>query len=109
MRRALGNASDFYRLRLRTIDATESADLDWRDDILYRRPPEDTIEDSEYVAVEAVALTDANTAFVLATFESRALAYDFLLECEENLAMMTRSEFEATFFANELGNDFPAE
>lgn len=98
MRKSIGSAADFYRLRVRTVDATDAVDLEWRDDILYRRPPGETIQDLEYVAVEAVLLGNDAISYVLATFEDRAEAHAWLAECEEDLAEMTRSEFEAAFF-----------
>lgn len=98
MSKTIGSASDFYRLRVMTLDVTDAVDFEWRDDILYRRPPEASIQDDEAYRVEAVLLDDEDTAFALATFGSPAEAHAWLDEREDELREMTKSEFETAYF-----------
>jgi hypothetical protein len=47
MAKTIGSAADFYRLRMMRLDASDAVDFEWRDDILYRRPPADDIAEDE--------------------------------------------------------------
>jgi len=96
--KTIGSAADFYRLRVMTVDTTDAVDLEWRDDILYRRPPTAAIVDEEAHTVEAVLLDDEDTAFTLATFPDTAAAHEWMNAREEDLAEMTKSEFEEAYF-----------
>jgi len=96
--RTIGSASDFYRLRVMAVDTTDAVDFEWRDDILYRRPPSTEIVDEEAYTVEAVLLDDDDIAFPLKTFADAAGAHAWLAERELELAEMTKSEFEAAYF-----------
>lgn len=99
MSKAIGRASDFYRLRVMSVDDTDEVDFEWRDDILYRRPPADEIRDEEVYRVEAVLLDDDEVTFTLGTFDRSGEAYEWLEERAEDLDEMTKSEFEAAYFA----------
>jgi len=96
--KAIGSASDFYRLRAVTLDTTDAVDFEWRDDILYRRPPEERIADEEAFTVEAVLLDDEDTTVRLHTFADSSAAHSWMDEREAELDDMTKSEFEAAFF-----------
>jgi len=98
MARAIGNASDFYRLRLQRVDAGDAPDFEWRDDILYRRPPETIVAEADVYVVEAVLLDDEDTTVGLARFDDRAQAADWMADAETQLLDMTRSEFEDAYF-----------
>lgn len=98
MAKVIGKASDFYRLRVLAIDATDGVDFEWRDDILYRRPPAETIDDEEAYQVEAVLLDDDDVTYTLATFADSVEAHDFCEARELDLDEMTKSEFEDAFF-----------
>lgn len=98
MAKAIGSASDYYRLRVMTVDTTDAVDFEWRDDILYRRPPATDIEDGEVYAVEAILLDDEEVAVTLARFADPAEAHAWLDERIEELDDMTKSEFEAGYF-----------
>ncbi len=102
MSKSIGNAADFYRLRVMTVDTTDAVDLEWRDDILYRRPPAETIVDEAAYTVEAVLLDDEDTTFTLGSFPDRGAAHEWLKSREEDLAEMTKSEFEGAFFPQGL-------
>lgn len=101
MSKTIGGASDFYRLRVLAVDATDEVDFEWRDDILYRRPTGALIEDEEIYRVEAVLLDDDDVAYTLATFASSDAAHDWMDDRAEDLRDMTKSEFEAAYFAEE--------
>lgn len=98
MSKAIGRASDFYRLRVMALDDTDEVDFEWRDDILYRRPPNTQIQDEEVYRVEAVLLDDDEVTFQLATFTRPDEAHEWLQERAEDLEDMTKSEFEAAYF-----------
>jgi hypothetical protein len=96
--KTIGNASDFYRLRVVHVDETEGLDLDWRDDILYRRPPEQALEENEVYRVEAVLLDDENVSVSLKNFGDAPTAHEWLETISEDLGEMTKSEFEESYF-----------
>ncbi|HQH68825.1 MAG TPA: amidohydrolase family protein, partial [Candidatus Hydrogenedentes bacterium] len=81
-----------YRLRVMAIDTTDAVDFEWREDILYRRPPSTEIVDEEAYTVEAVLLDDDDIAFPLKTFADAAGAHAWLAERELELAEMTKSK-----------------
>lgn len=98
MSKAIGRAADFYRLRVMSLDDTDEVDFEWRDDILYRRPPSMTIEDEEVYRVEAVLLDDDEVTYGLSTFADASEAHAWLQDRQEDLDEMTKSEFEAAYF-----------
>ena len=98
MGKAIGSASDFYRLRVIRVDATDGLDLEWRDDILYRRPPADDTSESHSFTVEAVVLDDDDVSVALATFAQAEDAYAWLEDACDALGEMTKSEFEESYF-----------
>lgn len=98
MSKTIGTASDFYRLRVMAVDATDEVDFEWRDDILYRRPPSAVIEDEEVFRVEAVLLDDDDVTYALGTFADSESAHRWMRGLEDDLAEMTKSEFEAAYF-----------
>lgn len=99
--RAIGRAADFYRLRVLVVDATEAVDFDWREDILYRRPAAEWPEERNAYRVEAVLSGDGSddVVTVLAQFADEETAQEWFADCREDLEVMTRSEFEARYFA----------
>ena len=102
MRRSIGSAADFYRLRVLSVDTTDAVDFEWRDDILYRRPPETMIAEDAAFVVEAVTLDDEDVTYVLAAFEEPGEAHAWLADREEDLAEMTRMEFEDAYFPDDV-------
>lgn len=98
MAKTIGTASDFYRLRMLSVDTTDEVDFEWRDDILYRRPPGTVIEDEQVYRVEAVLLDDDDVTFTLCSFGEASEAHAWMEEREEDLGEMTKSEFEDAFF-----------
>lgn len=98
MSKTIGSASDFYRLRVMTVDTTDEVDFEWRDDILYRRPPSTDIVDEEAYTVEAVLLDDEDVTYPLKTFAEAGEAHEWMYAREEELDDMTKSEFEDAYF-----------
>lgn len=97
MVRMIGNADEFWRLRLTRVDTTDGLDFEWHDDILYRAPNVDMGDEVEFWHVEAVRIDDAENVVRMATFGDADAAREFLAAAEENLIEMTKSEFEATY------------
>lgn len=94
----IGSASDFYRLRIIAIDTTEGLDLEWRDDVLYRRPPSPALEEQRAYVVEAVTLDEDELAIPLASFDEADEARAWAEEAELGLQQSTKSEFEERYF-----------
>ncbi|HEY3318720.1 MAG TPA: hypothetical protein VGK50_09890 [Coriobacteriia bacterium] len=92
----IGNADDFYRVRLMRVDEADVPDLDWREDILYRRPPSD--EPGEYDLWRVEAVDEVEHVTVMSTFDDVEEAREWLATVEEDLSAMTRSEFEQAYF-----------
>ena len=97
MVRAIGNADEFWRLRLTRVDTTEGLDFEWHNDILYRAPSVDYGDEVEFWHVEAVRVDDAENVVRLATFTEQNDAREYLAAAAEDLADMTKSEFEAAY------------
>lgn len=100
-RKAFGAASDFYRLRITRMDDSDSPDLEWRDDILWRRPPADEPGEYELWRVQAVAVADEENATTLGVFEDPNDAHEALASTEEDLAALTVAQFEERYFPAE--------
>lgn len=92
--RIIGAASEFYRLRLTRLDATDEPDFEWRDDILYRSPPAERPEEREEWLVEAVTLDEHETVTEVGRFADAQAARECLAAAEEDLAELTKSGFE---------------
>lgn len=97
MIRVIGNADEFWRLRVTRLDVTEHFDLEWHDDILYRRPTPDMGDEVELWHVEAVRLDDPDSVARLGTCSSQGKARELLASIAEDLAGMTKSEFELAY------------
>lgn len=105
MIRVIGNADEFWRLRLTRLDTTENFDLEWHDDILYRQPSPDPGDEVELWHVEAVRLDDPDTVVRIATCATQSEARDLLERINEDLVDMTKSEFELAYVDGaELGD-----
>ncbi len=101
MGNVIGSAEEFYRLRLTRVDEGDAPDLEWRDDILYRRPPADEVDEHDVWRVEAVSVDDDEDVTVIGRLSSSEEAHDALETAVEDLGLMTRSEFERTYFPAE--------
>lgn len=94
----LGMAADFYRVRVLRLDEEDAPDLEWREDILYRDPPAQTVSERACWIVQAVDITDDEHTNRLAAFEELEDARAFVEAAEEDLPDLTRAEFEARYF-----------
>ena len=94
----LGDAADFYRLRVTRLDDSQMPDLEWRDDVLWRRPR--TPQPEEYVVyrVEAVDVDDDEKVTPLASFGTVAEAHDALDAAQADLEELSRAKFEERYF-----------
>jgi hypothetical protein len=97
MVRIIGNADEFWRLRITRVDTTTGLDFEWHDDILYRQPKVDFGNEVELYHVEAVRLDDADSVSRVGTFGTSAEARELLSQVSEDLGGMTKSEFEARY------------
>lgn len=97
----IGSAADFYRVRVVAIDTTDDLDLEWRDDVLYRRPASETPDEQRRFIVEAVALDDEERTVTLATFEDGAEAAAWADDRQDEIADLTKSAFEERYFAGD--------
>jgi len=97
MVRIIGNADEFWRLRITRVDTTSGLDFEWHDDILYRQPSVDYGSDVEQYHVEAVRLDDSETVMRLGTFSDSGEAREYLAQVAEDLAEMTKSQFEVHY------------
>lgn len=97
MARIIGNADEFWRLRITRVDTTAGLDFEWHDDILYRQPTVSFGSEVELYHVEAVRLDDAETVMRLGTFDESGPAREVLAQAAEDLGEMTKSEFESRY------------
>ncbi|NTU71908.1 MAG: hypothetical protein HGB10_08850 [Coriobacteriia bacterium] len=97
MVRMIGNAEDFWRIRVTRVDTTENFDFEWHDDILYREPQVDPGDEVEFFHVEAVRLDDPDIVTRMATFDEPGQARALLDEARDALSEMTKSQFEAAY------------
>lgn len=100
MAKIIGNAGDFYRLRVTRMDETDEPDLEWRDDILYREPPAQRVRESQCWALEAVSVDDEDQVTRIACYESSETAYESLDSIAEDLAELTKSSFEERYLSS---------
>lgn len=101
----IGNADEFWRVRVTRVDTTDNLDFEWHEDILYRRPDVDYGDEVELWHVEAVRIDDAEIVVRLATYGDADEAREFARLASEDLAEMTKSEFEAAYFEDAQPGD----
>lgn len=99
--RTIGAASDFYRLRITRMDQSEEPDLEWRDDILYRTPPNQRLREADAFAIEAVSVDDEDDVTLIAVYGSSDEAYAALGPVEDDLGDLTKSAFENRYLVSE--------
>lgn len=94
--RVFGKASDFYRLRVIKVNEDSEVDLEWQEDILYRRPAGAPMTTKIWYVVQAVAIDD-ESAHILKRLATGDAAMRFKDRAEELLKELTKQEFEARF------------
>lgn len=97
--RIIGNADEFWRLRLTRVDTTGDFDFEWHDDILYREPRSRALGDVEQWHVEAVSTDDYDVMVRLGTFENRESAEGFFERAKLDLTEMTKNQFEECYLS----------
>lgn len=108
--RVIGNADEFWRLRLTRVDTSEDLVFEWHEDILYRRPRMTASDDVELWIVEAISAESYDTVVALAQFPERDEAEAFLERARLDLEQMTKSQFETAYLTPSEGeDDVPAE
>lgn len=95
--KVFGDASEFYRLRVVRVDDSNSPDLEWRDDILYREPPPGRVEEFAVWRVEVVSVLDDEAVVSLGEYESEAEAEERMADAAGDLESMTKSAFVSRF------------
>ncbi len=95
--RIIGSAQEFWRLRLTRVDTTGDLDFEWHDDILYREPPLEPVDEVELWHVEAVELENHEAVVRLATFSERDTAEAFYDRARDDLGDLTKSQFEEAY------------
>ncbi len=105
MRNTIGPASDFYRLRLTRLDVGDDVDFDWRDDVLWAGAPADESQDSSIWVLQAVTLDERESVTPLARYASRDEAEAALGEANDDLAEMTKAQFESEYVAPLVPDD----
>lgn len=105
MVRVIGNADEFWRLRVTRVDTTQGLDFEWHNDILYREPQVDHGSEVEYWHVEAVRVDDTDSVVRLATFSTADEARGFVEVAQEDLRDLTKSRFELAYFENAEAGD----
>jgi hypothetical protein len=105
MVRVIGSADEFWRLRVTQLDTTEDFEFEWHEDILYRQPRPDQGHEVELWHVEAVRLDDSDVVVRLATCATQSEAREVQSSIAENLADMTKSEFETAYVDGALQGD----
>lgn len=101
MGNVIGEASDFFRLRVVRVDESDELDLEWRDDVLYRRPVPESVNEADLFQVQAILMDNEEDITVLRSFASESDAYSWLDAVSEDMADMTRSAFESAYFPPE--------
>lgn len=98
--KVIGDANEFWRVRLTRIDTTSDLSFEWHDDILYRTPDVEVAAEVERWSVQAIRTDDVDTIIEIGSFEHRDDADRFMKRVLEDLADMTKSLFEETYLVS---------
>lgn len=93
--RAFGAASDYYRLRMYSIEENSPSELDWDDDILFKEP-DYYIDNRMSFQVEALDVSEGER-YLLGEFSNKEEAETFLAQAEEHLTEMTKHQFDREY------------
>lgn len=99
--KVIGSADEFWRLRLTRVDVTTDVDFEWHDDILYREPEVSSTPETAEWNIEAIRLDDFEILIRVATFGDRECAQTAFAQMSEDLAQMTKSQFEEKYLTPE--------
>lgn len=93
----IGDASEFYRLRIVRVDDAGTPELQWRDDILYRQPPVQAVEEFAVYRVEVMDSATEEVVNSLGEYETADEAETILDEIQESLDSLTKKAFDARY------------
>ncbi|TLM74037.1 MAG: hypothetical protein FDZ70_07340 [Actinobacteria bacterium] len=96
----IGAADEFYRLRIVRVDDADAPDLEWREDILYREPPAQDMDEYAVWRVEVVSVLDDELVTSLGEYPSEREAEERLGGAQEDLDRMTKSQFDAAYLGS---------
>ncbi len=99
MSKTFGKASDFYRVRIITLEQEIPPDFDWRDDVLYRSPKESFDMIKRTYCLQVVDL-DSRNYQVLEEYSAKQVAAKDKEMLEENLKNLTKMEFDKKYEIN---------
>jgi hypothetical protein len=94
MRKAFGEAKDFYRVRLIEVWEEKPAEFDWKEGASYFPPPVEKGQSLKAYRLEVVEI-DSGKCYPLKSFreEQKDIANQVLAEIEEDLENLTNNEF----------------
>ena len=95
--RMIGQASDFWRLRVLRIESVSTPELEWRDDLMYREPPSTVLRDEEAWVLEAVSLLGESRVVRLGVYRTHDACERQREAVADDLAVMTKSQFEERY------------
>lgn len=95
--RVFGEASEFYRLRTVRVDDADAPDLEWREDILYREPPVQAIEEFAVYRVEIVSVLTDDVVNSLGEYTTEAEALLAMDAASADLDEMTKAAFDGRY------------
>ncbi|MCL6472137.1 MAG: hypothetical protein K6T91_04920 [Firmicutes bacterium] len=90
-----GLAGDFYRVRVLKVNEELPADLEWREDILYREPK--TYEGKLKVSYRIQIVTQDKKIHEIANITNRRAAKSRLRRIKEHLRDLTKMEFDKKY------------
>jgi hypothetical protein len=97
VRRVIGSADEFYRLRVVTVDKSDAPDLEWREDVLWRRTVADGMSETVLQRLEAVDIANAEITWALGDFATTSEAHAAMQEADLDLRGMTKSQFQDAY------------
>lgn len=94
MGKTFGKAVDFYRARVLTLEEEMPPDFYWREDILYRKPEEKGSSKIKTSYCLQIVELDSRKHQVLNEYTDKKEAHQALIKIQEDLAELTKMEFE---------------
>lgn len=99
MSKTFGKASDFYRVRIITLEQELPPDFDWRNDVLYRSPKESFDMIKRTYCLQVVEL-DSRNYQALEEYSAKQAATQEKAIVEEDIINLTKMEFEKKYEIN---------
>lgn len=97
--KVFGLAGDFYRVRVLKVNEELPADLEWREDILYREPK--TYEGKLKVSYRIQIVAQDKTIYEIANITNGRAAKSRLKRIKEHLRDLTKMEFDSKYNIND--------